>query len=77
MTPPPRLPVKWILAVCGVAASFGAWKSRWLPVRFVTGPGSFSRILALVVVLANYKNFPFVWHVRASPISQQAGGGEC
>lgn len=32
--------------------------------KFLTGPGSYSRILALLIVLANYKNFPGVWHIR-------------
>jgi hypothetical protein len=29
----------------------------------VTGPGSTSRIVAILVVLANFKNLPLVWHV--------------
>lgn len=28
-----------------------------------TGPGSISRIVALVLILTNLKVFPFVWHV--------------
>lgn len=31
---------------------------------FFTGPGSYSRIVALMVVLFNFKNFPFVWTYR-------------
>ena len=59
-----RLPLKSITAVLSVALSIGAWKSRPFALSFLTGPGSYSRILALFVVLANYKNFPGVWHVR-------------
>ncbi|OBT51180.1 hypothetical protein VE04_08491, partial [Pseudogymnoascus sp. 24MN13] len=57
-----RLPLRSITAVLAAALSVGAWKSRPFVTKFLTGPGNYSRILALVVVLANYKNFPFVWH---------------
>lgn len=58
-----RLPMKRIAAVGTVALTIGAWKSRPLITSFLTGPGNYSRILALLVVLANYKNFPGMWHV--------------
>lgn len=29
----------------------------------LTGPGSTSRIVVILVLLANLKNFPLVWHV--------------
>lgn len=58
-----RLPLKRIATVGIVGLAIGAWKSEPLIVKFLTGPGSYSRILALLVVLANYKNFPGVWHV--------------
>ena len=32
----------------------------------LTGPGSTSRIVAILLVLANFKNFPLVWHVSDS-----------
>ncbi|OBT72003.1 hypothetical protein VF21_08585 [Pseudogymnoascus sp. 05NY08] len=59
-----RLPLGSIAAVMAAALSVGAWKSRPFVTKFLTGPGNYSRILALAVVLANYKNFPFVWHIR-------------
>lgn len=31
---------------------------------FFTGPGSYSRIIALGVVLMNWKSLPFTWTVR-------------
>jgi hypothetical protein len=39
-----------------------------LVVNIFTGPGSFSRIVAIVLVLANLKNFPLVWHVSYAVI---------
>lgn len=62
-----RLPLRSIAAVLAAALSVGAWKTKPFVASFLTGPGSYSRILALAVVLANYKNFPFVWHVRLPP----------
>jgi hypothetical protein len=59
-----RLPLRSITAVLAAALSVGAWKSKPFVAKFFTGPGNYSRILALSIVLANYKNFPFVWHVR-------------
>jgi len=70
-----RLPLKRIATVGIVALTIGAWKSRPLVVRFLTGPGSYSRIIALLVVLANYKNFPGVWHVCIPPPSSPLAAG--
>jgi hypothetical protein len=37
---------------------------RDLLIRAFTGPGSYSRIVAATLVLANLKNLPWAWHVR-------------
>jgi hypothetical protein len=58
-----RLPVRSITAVISGALVLSAYKSQPLMVKFVTGPGNWSRILALAVVLANAKILPGVWHV--------------
>lgn len=38
-----------------------------LIVGIFTGPGSVSRVIALLVILTNLKVFPFVWHVSLYP----------
>jgi hypothetical protein len=52
----------------GAIAVVGTGKIDYRSVRSLlqstlTGPGSTSRIVAILVVLANFKNFPLVWHV--------------
>ncbi|MCJ1463382.1 hypothetical protein MMC07_001989 [Pseudocyphellaria aurata] len=37
---------------------------RSVLIGIFTGPGSVSRIVALVLILTNLKVFPFVWHIR-------------
>ncbi|KAI0994684.1 hypothetical protein K3495_g13497 [Podosphaera aphanis] len=32
--------------------------------RFFTGPGRYSRLLATAVIIANVKTLPFIWHMR-------------
>ena len=61
--PPTALPLRRIAIIGTLAVLAGAWKSKPLLASFFTGPGSVSRIVCAVVVLANYKNFPLVWHV--------------
>lgn len=36
---------------------------RAVLIGMFTGPGSVSRIIALLLILTNLKVFPFVWHV--------------
>ncbi|KAI9734037.1 MAG: hypothetical protein M1818_006975 [Claussenomyces sp. TS43310] len=61
-----RLPIKAIAGVTALGLALGAAKVdlKSLLLGVVTGPGNYSRILAIVVVLANTKSLPFVWHVR-------------
>ncbi|KAJ3541737.1 hypothetical protein NM208_g2597 [Fusarium decemcellulare] len=49
---------------CVVSILLGAYVSRTYLAWFVTGPGSFSRIIALLVVATNLKGLPFAWSVR-------------
>ncbi|KAI1085195.1 capsule polysaccharide biosynthesis protein [Whalleya microplaca] len=48
------------------AIAYGAYKGNALGAleAFFTGPGRTSRIVALVVVLVNWKSLPFAWTVR-------------
>ncbi|KAH8596376.1 hypothetical protein B0O99DRAFT_570506 [Bisporella sp. PMI_857] len=60
------LPLKTIAGVSALAITIAGSKVnfRRLIHDFVTGPGNKSRIAALLLVLANIKNIPFVWHYR-------------
>ncbi|RDL37485.1 Thioesterase ester dehydrase-isomerase [Venustampulla echinocandica] len=61
-----RLPLKSILLatslVLGVSASRIQLRSAVL--NTLTGPGKYSRIAVILVIFANIKNVPFVWHYR-------------
>ena len=64
-------PLKTVLFTATLLAGVGAARLniRNLLVRTFTGSGSYSRIIATILVLANLKNVPFAWHVRLpSPI---------
>lgn len=60
-----RLPLKSILFTTAIVASTGASRInlRNLLIRTFTGPGSYSRIAAILIVLVNLKNVPGTWHV--------------
>lgn len=47
------------------AVAYGAYKGNVLAMlqSFFTGPGRTSRVVALVVVLVNWKSLPFAWTV--------------
>lgn len=59
------LPYKSIAAVGIAGLTLGASHVdvKGLILKLVTGPGSYSRIAAALIILANIKNLPFVWHV--------------
>ncbi|CZT09280.1 uncharacterized protein RCO7_04101 [Rhynchosporium graminicola] len=61
-----RLPLKSIAFTSAIVVAAGASKVsfRNLLTSTFTGPGSYSRILAALIVLANIKNVPFAWHYR-------------
>ncbi|KAI9649441.1 hypothetical protein NHQ30_002017 [Ciborinia camelliae] len=61
-----RLPLKSIIFTTAVVAAAGASHVdiEKLLVDIFTGPGSYSRIAATVVILANLKSLPGVWHYR-------------
>lgn len=52
------------VASVGFAVYKGKDEAVDLAVRFLTGPGRTSRIIALVLVLFNWKSLPFTWTVR-------------
>jgi hypothetical protein len=61
--------VNLIAASASVAAlasqpSLRAFLAKWTGVN---APGGVWRLLAILFALANYKNLPFVWHVRVCP----------
>jgi hypothetical protein len=62
-----RLHLKTVATVGTAAVILAGYKNKdqliKAVVRFATAPGAYSRVLALLVVLANFKNFPLVWHV--------------
>jgi hypothetical protein len=64
-----RLPIKSIVFTTALVAAAGAShvNIQKLLTDAFTGPGSYSRIAATVVLLANLKNLPGVWHV-CSPL---------
>lgn len=48
-----------------------AYGAYWLDAmekvtRFSTGPGSYSRIFAVILLAWNWKNLPFAWTVRTA-----------
>ena len=59
------VPTKTIGALLVAGAGYGLSRLdvRSTFLNVFTGPGSTSRIIAIVIVLANIKNFPYVWHV--------------
>ncbi|KAL3424564.1 capsule polysaccharide biosynthesis protein [Phlyctema vagabunda] len=61
-----RLPLKSLTFTALVLIGAGASRVnlRNVLVNTFTGPGSYSRIVAIAVVLANVKNFPWAWHYR-------------
>ncbi|KAK6584033.1 hypothetical protein PZA11_003763 [Diplocarpon coronariae] len=63
------LPLKSIAFTTALVVGAGASQisiRRFLANTF-TGPGSYSRMLATLIVLLNLKNAPFAWHVRLPP----------
>jgi hypothetical protein len=60
-----KISIRTVAALAVVGVGFGVSKAnlKSLVLNTVTGPGNVSRIIALVVVLANLKNLPFMWHV--------------
>ena len=65
-----RLPLKSLAFTTALVLSAGASRVnlRNLIINTFTGPGSYSRLAAVLLVLANLKNVPFAWHVRIAPI---------
>lgn len=63
-----RLPLKSIAFTTALVVAAGSSRInlRALLTSTFTGPGSYSRIAALLVVVANLKNVPFAWHVSSS-----------
>ncbi|KAM3075186.1 hypothetical protein ACMFMF_005865 [Clarireedia jacksonii] len=61
-----RLPLKSIVFTTAFVAAAGAShvNIQKLLTDVFTGPGSYSRIAAAVVLIANLKNLPGVWHYR-------------
>ncbi|KAK8102491.1 hypothetical protein PG984_015637 [Apiospora sp. TS-2023a] len=57
-----------LLPAATVSLAYGTYHGRKAIVdslvRFVTGPGRTSRLIALVLVLLNWKSLPFAWTVR-------------
>ncbi|RKF77869.1 4-hydroxybenzoyl-CoA thioesterase [Golovinomyces cichoracearum] len=61
-----HLPLKVIVFLMSWIAVFGTSHPK-IP-QFITsifsGPGSYSRILVVVLLIVNLKNFPLIWHLR-------------
>jgi hypothetical protein len=59
------LPLKSIAFTTALVVTAGTSRLniQSLLVKTFTGPGSYSRIAVLAVILANLKNLPWVWHV--------------
>ena len=68
MASPSSFPLKSIILVVAVAFTAGVYRAQLqnLIVNAVTGPGSYSRIGAAMILLANLKILPGVWHVCAT-----------
>ncbi|KAG9235057.1 hypothetical protein BJ875DRAFT_283722 [Amylocarpus encephaloides] len=60
------LPLKSILFTASIVAGVGVSRVslRDLLLKTVAGPGKYKRITILLVILANWKNVPWVWHYR-------------
>ena len=64
-----KLPLKSMVLASSVAipivlgASASRVNLRNLVIRTFTGPGSYSRVVAAILILTNLKNVPFAWHV--------------
>jgi hypothetical protein len=63
---PIRSAVRLFGALAAVSIGYGMTKVDFkrIVLKTVTGPGSTSRIIAILLVLANLKNVPLAWHVR-------------
>ncbi|KAH8685907.1 hypothetical protein BGZ60DRAFT_441307 [Tricladium varicosporioides] len=61
-----RLPLKSVLFTATLVVGVGASRLhlRTILRNTFTGPGKYSRIAAVLVILANFKNVPYVWHFR-------------
>lgn len=59
-----------LLPAATVSLAYGTYHGRKVLVdslvRFVTGPGRTSRLIALVLLLINWKSLPLAWSVRHS-----------
>lgn len=57
-----------LLPVATASLAYGVYNGRGAMIdyilAFVTGPGRNSRLLALAIVLYNWKSLPFMWTVR-------------
>ena len=57
-----------LLPVATASLAYGAYNGRGAMIdyilAFATGPGRNSRLLALAIVLFNWKSLPFMWTVR-------------
>lgn len=73
-----RIPLKTVLFTATLALGVSASRVnlRDFLIRTFTGPGSYSRIIAATLVLANLKNVPFAWHV-GSPFFQASSKADC
>ena len=63
-----RYPIKTVGFTAAVLIAAGASRvnvKKLLESTF-TGPGSYSRVVAAVVILFNLKNAPWAWHVSLS-----------
>lgn len=71
----------WAVAAAPVFASAAAYAAYQLDAAaavktFFTGPGSYSRIVALSVVLWNWKSLPFAWTVSRISARETQSPGE-
>ena len=68
-----RLPLKPIAVSAAVVFTVIASRANLYKhlLNTVTGPGKYSRIFAITLILANLKNAPFAWHASSPPSSSQ------
>ncbi|KAI6248330.1 putative thioesterase atnL [Erysiphe necator] len=61
-----RLPVKLVLFVLTWALFYSASRLNIPRIlkHVVSGPGSYSRIAVILLLIINLKNFPLIWHLR-------------
>lgn len=61
-----RLPVKLVLFVLTWVLFYSASRLNIprLLKNVVSGPGSYSRIVVILLLIFNLKNFPLIWHLR-------------